>query len=70
MGKFYPNKNYGSQLIGTREMNRLLSATRLAVREMDGVYIKSGRTENSTLLLSVLINDEERTVCIDLEKNL
>lgn len=68
-GKFYPDKNYGSRLIGDDEINRLLSAARLAVSKIDGVYIKNGRIENSTLLLSVLINNEERTVDIKLETN-
>lgn len=70
LGKFYPNKNYGGRLNGERELGRLLAAARLAVAEMDGVYIKNGRIDDNTLLLSVLINNKERTVSINLEKNL
>lgn len=68
-GKFYPDKNYGSRLIADYEINHLLSAARLAVSEMDGVYIKNGKIDDNTLLLSVLINNEERTVGIKLETN-
>lgn len=67
-GEFYPDKNYGSRLRGKTDINSLLSAARLAVREISGIYIKSGIKENNKLILSVLINEnEERTVVIDLD---
>lgn len=70
-GKFYPDKNYGSRINGEADINSLLSAARLAVNKISGVYIKSGKKENNKLILSVSINEkEERTVIIDLEKNL
>lgn len=70
-GKFYPDKNYGSRLTGKNDINSLLAAARLAVSKINGVYIKNGKTDENKLMLSVLINDdEERTVIIDLEKNL
>lgn len=70
-GKFYPDKNYGSRLSGKKDINSLLSAARLAAERLNGIYIKSGKTDGSSLILSVLINDnEERTVTIDLEENI
>lgn len=69
IGKFYPDKNYGSRIHTECELGRLLAAARLAVSKLDGVYIKNGKTDGNILLLSVLINNNERTVHIDLEKN-
>ncbi len=71
LGKFYPDKNYGSRLNGQADINSLLCAARLAVNNIDGVYIKNGKTEDNKLILSVLINEnEERTVIIDLDESI
>lgn len=70
-GHFYPDKNYGSRLNKEADLNSLLSLARLAVHNISGVYIKNGKKLDSKLILSVLINEkEERTVTVDLEKNL
>ena len=71
LGQFYPDKNYGSRLNGQADINSLLCAARLAVNNIHGVYIKNGKTEDNTLILSVIINEnEERTVIIDLDESI
>lgn len=62
-GKFYPNKDYGS-LIKNNELNSVLAGARYAVRNIDGVVIKSGSIVDDKILLDIIINDEERSVTI------
>lgn len=70
-GEFYPDKNYGSRLSKEKDINNLLSAARLAAARLNGIYIKNGKTDGSSLVLYVLINyNEERTVTIDLDENI
>ena len=62
-GKFYPNKNYGGKICGD-ELNEILAGARFAVREIDGVVIKSGSIVDDEVQIDILINDEERSVTI------
>lgn len=70
LGNFYPNKNYGSVIGGYSDINTLLAAARCSAGKIDGVFIKNAKKENGNAILSVLINNEERTVSINLEQNI
>lgn len=66
-GKFYPNKDYGSQLNAVSEqenLNKLLAFARVAAIDIDGLYVKSVSKDNDNLIFDILINDEERQVSI------
>jgi len=68
LGEFYPDKDYGSQIKNSAVIDSdiLLACARQAVNEINGVYIKSVKTENNKALFDVLINDSERQVSIDI----
>lgn len=70
LGRFYPNKNYGSVIREYSDINTLLAAARCAAGKIDGVFIKNACKKNGVAVLSVLVNDEERTVSINLEENI
>lgn len=69
-GNFYPNKNFGSLLAKYNELGEVLSAARLAVCNMDGVFIKGIEQDWKKTELIIMINDDERRVPITLEKNI
>lgn len=65
-GRFYPNKNYGS-VIAENELNSILAGARYAVRDIDGVIIKSGQMIDDGAELKIIVNDEERNVTVKFE---
>lgn len=65
-GRFYPNKNYGS-IIAENELNSILAGARYAVRDIDGVVIKSGQMIDGSAELKIIVNDEERSVTVKIE---
>lgn len=69
VGEFYPNKDYGSQIkrhISSIDKEHLLSYARQAIRNMDGVYVKTVSSDNAGVRFTVMINEEERQVHIPL----
>ncbi len=69
LGKFYPNKDYGSCVINASDAGMLLASARQAVGSIDGVYVKNVTVSNGTAEFTLVINDEERSVSVDLEQN-
>lgn len=69
LGRFYPNKNYGNSLRSGKDSGALLASARNAVSRLDGVCIKNARTESGKITFDILINDEARSVSINLEQN-
>ena len=65
-GNFYPDKDFGSQIRLSKNINEMLSFVRSAVSNLDGVYVKSLDFDDTVLKVNVLINDEERQVKIEL----
>lgn len=68
-GEFYPDKNYGSHIIRNKNIidsERLLCYARQAVSGMDGVYIKSAQLNNKNAVFTVMINNENRQVSIEI----
>ena len=66
-GRFYPNKDFGSQIykIDCRPFEEYaLCYARQAVDGINGVYIKSVKLQKNTLIFSVTINDIEKEVKI------
>lgn len=66
-GEFYPNKDFGSQIKrakGTMDAEKLLACARQALSEFDGVYVKSAVPNENGADFTVMINEEERQVCI------
>ena len=62
-GRFYPDKNFGSNVRYELPDSEILSEARLAVSELDGVYVKSiEKTDNSVLIFNLVLNDDEREV--------
>lgn len=69
-GNFYPNKNFGSLLAKYSESGELLSAARLAVCNMDGVFIKGIEQDWKKTELIIMINDDERRLLVSFEENI
>lgn len=69
LGRFYPNKNYGNLLRSGKDRGALIASARNAVSRLDGVYIKNARIDSGRIIFDVLINDEARSVSINLEQN-
>lgn len=68
-GEFYPNKNYGSQIMKNKvsaDSEKLLAYARQAVSDMDGIFVKSAYLDNLNVVFTVAVNDEERQVSIKL----
>lgn len=68
-GEFYPNKNYGCQMMRNKNIidsEKLLCYARQAVSDMDGVYIKSAQLNDKNAVFTVMINDESRQVSIEI----
>ena len=63
---FYPDKDFGSQIRLSKNINEILSFVRSAVSNLAGVYVKSLDFDDTVLKVNVLINDEERQVKIEL----
>ena len=67
--KHYPNKNYGSHLkaqgVGI-SMKTALDYARQAVKELDGVLIKSAQPCSEGILFQVLVNNEKGEVTVKL----
>lgn len=70
LGSFYPNKDFGNSLTEYSELGELLSAARLAVCHIDGVFIKSVEQLWDAVELIIMINEEERRLLVALEKNI
>lgn len=70
LGSFYPNKNFGSSLTSSSESGELLSAARLAVCNMDGVFIKGIEQDWEKTELIIMINDDERRLLVSFEENI
>ncbi len=68
LGEFYPDKDYGSQIKNSADIDSgiLLAYARQAVNKINGVYIKSVKTDNKEAQFDVVINDSERQVSIDI----
>jgi hypothetical protein len=68
-GEFYPNKDYGSSiknnLLATSQ-ELLLSSARQALRELDGVSVKSVLINDNSAEFTVLVNNEQRQVSFEL----
>lgn len=45
----------------------LLCYARQALNSMDGVYVKNAKIQDKSILLSIMINDEERQAVIAIE---
>ena len=72
-GRFYPDKNFGSTLYALEDAENtraLLAAARQAVRELDGVFVKSASVDENSAVFEIYINNEKRRVSIELEQNL
>ena len=69
-GNFYPDKDFGSQIRLSKNINEMLSFVRSAVSNLDGVYVKSLDFDDTVISVNVLINDEERQVKIELMKTI
>lgn len=66
-GRFYPDKNYGSQIRLAANMPRefyALCYARQALYNMNGVFVKSVHVSDDKYDFTILINDEERQVQI------
>ena len=70
LGKFYPDKNYGNSLLKSREADELLAAARLAVRNIDGVFIKTAEMKDNSIEFDVMINNDIRRMSVTIEQNL
>lgn len=73
IGKFYPNKNFGSKIKSSLlpPVNEYAAAyAREALDRIDGVFVKSAQYKKPILTVNLIINDEERQVSIDLENYL
>ena len=67
--KHYPNKNFGSHLKAQENdvtVKSALDYARQAVKELDGVFIKSVRHCDDGIIFNVLINNEEGEVTVKL----
>ena len=67
LGSFYPDKNFGSKIRQAIDDKKLLlSFVRSALNDIDAVYVKSADLKENKLTATLLINDEERQVSVDL----
>lgn len=69
-GRFYPDKNFGSTLSSAGTNAELTAAVRNALRETGGVFVKKAERRGNELIVSVVIQNEERSVRISFEENL
>lgn len=72
-GRFYPNKDFGCNVINSSKQPVLeyaLNYARQAVDSIDGVYIKGAEFENDNICFTVLINGREGQVRIGIENNI
>lgn len=65
-GSFYPDKDYGSKIREAVNEKQLLSYARQAIENISGVYLKNATLSDNIVTLDLLINDEERTVTVQL----
>lgn len=61
-GGYYPNKNYGCEIRYSQNVSQILAQARLAVSELDGVYVKSVEKKDGIVIFNLSVNDEERQV--------
>ena len=69
-GRFYPDKDFGSLLYTVQSADStalLLAYARQAVKELDGVFVKSVHTADGAAVFDITINNENRQVSIELE---
>ena len=67
--KYYPNKNFGSHLKAQGNditVKLALDYARQAVKELDGVFIKSAGYCDDGIIFDVLVNNEEGEVTVKL----
>ena len=72
-GKFYPDKNFGSRIKATPKTSvaeQFLAFAQQALDATDGVYAIKAEIESDTAVITLLVNDEERKVSLQLENNL
>ena len=68
-GKYYPDKNFGSQILENVSHStapELLAYARQAVNDIDGVYVKNVQINGAQAIFTLLINDQQRQVKITL----
>lgn len=66
-GEFYPDKDFGSKIRQSLDNEKLLlSFARSALKDIDGVYVKNAKFDGDFVFLEILVNDEQRQVCIKL----
>lgn len=63
-GKFYPDKNFGSQITSCVNEASALGYARQSLADLDGVFVKSAKINDGKITFSLIINDEERSVVI------
>lgn len=63
-GKFYPDKNFGSQLTSSTNEASALAYARQSLADLDGVYVKSAKINDDKITFSLILNNEERSVVI------
>lgn len=68
--RFYPNKNFGSKINSGLTANEILALARAAVRDLDGVFIKSVSLTDNNARFKILINDNIRSVNVNLEQDI
>lgn len=72
-GEFYPDKDYGSRIrreIQELDIKNLLSYSRQALSDMDGVFVISAEKDDEKIVFNISINDDERQVFVPVEQNL
>lgn len=72
-GEFYPDKDYGSRIrkeMQELDLQTLLSYSRQALSNMDGVFVKSAEKGDEKIIFNISINDDERQVFVPVEQNL
>ncbi|MDE5669887.1 MAG: hypothetical protein K2I14_00260 [Eubacterium sp.] len=71
-GRFYPDKNFGSHIFLSDNMDEkyIAGLASRALSCINGVYIKSVKVNDETIEFTVIVNNLERQVLIKREFNL
>ncbi len=72
-GRFYPNKDFGSQIASITRAPKsayLEAYARQALDALDGVYVKEAHFEGSIAEITLVVNDEERLVRMSFDSDL
>lgn len=72
IGSFYPNKNYGSRLLLSNDINaeNALTFGREALNSFDGVFVLNSNISGGNIIFDIYINNEERQVSVKYENNI